>query len=245
MKLLLVTDKEETRNKFIGHFEKLGYDLIFYNNPLKAMDNLTEISPDAVLFNSEDFPRHWKPFLQVLRQLFEREKSVFVILKGESFDEEEAMKAGSLGVNAVISESFENREEMVQLENILARYIIHNDLRGPRRFSTTKFEDVEFLFNHPENYSLLTGQVIDLSFDGLKFSPDSPQLCADIKEGTDMPACSLRFGEFVCSVGVRVIRNNKTISFRFSSFDEADRDCFIDFLDNLAYKNLALTKDSE
>ena len=235
MKLVLVAAGEETRNKVYNHFEKLGYDLISYNNPLKAMDNLSEIMPDVVLFNAEDFPRHWKPFLQVLRQLGDRTKSVFIILKGESFNSEEALKAGSLAVNGVISEDFDSEEELMQLENILSRYIIHNDLRGPRRFSRNVYDDVEFLFNHPVKFTMLTGTVSDLSFDGLRFEPDSPQLTADIKEGTDISACSIRFGEFVCSVGVRVVRNNKSISFRFSEFDEADRGCFIDYIDSLIY----------
>jgi len=235
MKLLLVTAREETRTVVFHHFEKFGYDIISYNNPLKAMDNIAEITPDVVLFNAEDFPRHWKPFLQVMRQLSGRDKSVFVILKGTSFNNEEALKAGSLGVNGVISEDFDSEEDLIQLENILSRYIVHNDLRGPRRFTKGIYEDVDFLFNHPENFTMLTGAVTDLSFDGLRFEPDCPQLTTDIKEGTNIPACSIRFGDFVCSVGVRVVRNNKSISFRFSDFDESDRGCFLDYLDSLVY----------
>ena len=235
MKLLLVTAREETRTVVFNHFEKLGYDLISYDNPLKAMDNLVEISPDVVLFNAEDYPRHWKPFLQVMRQLFQRGKSIFIILKGNSFNNDEALKAGSLAVNGVISENFDSDEEMMQLENILSRYIVHNDLRGPRRYTKGSYEDVEFLFNHPVNFTMLTGSVSDLSFDGIRFEPDCPQLTSNIQEGTNIPACSIRFGDFVCSVGVRVVRNNKSISFRFSSFDEADRGCFLDYLDSLIY----------
>ena len=237
MKLLLITARNETKDKVITHLNKLGYDFIVYDNPLKALDNLTEIDPQAVLFNAEDFPRHWKPFLQVLRQNSPREKTVFIILRGHSFDHEEALKAGSLSVNGVISENFDDKEEISQLENILSRYLIHNDSRGARRFSTGSYENIEFLFNHPDNFKLISGAVEDISFDGLRFSPDSPQFTADIKEGTDIQACSIRFGNFVCSVAVRVVRNNKGISFRFTEFDETDRECFIDYLDNLVYKN--------
>jgi DNA-binding NarL/FixJ family response regulator len=242
MKLLLVTAKEESRDRIYAHFSRLGYDIIIYDNPLKAMDNLSEITPDAVLFNAEDFPRHWKPFLQVLRQLFKREKSVFIILKGTSFNDEEALKAGSLSVNGVISENFNSPDEINQLENILSRYLIHEDSRGPRRFPTDMSNNVEFLFNHPENFKLITGSVSDVSFDGLRINPDHPQHTSDIKEGSNIHACSIRFGDYVCSVGVRVVRNNKSISFRFIDFDESDRDCFIDYLDSLAYKNHVAVK---
>ena len=242
MKLLLITAKDDTRDKFFNHFERLGYDIITYDNPLKAMDNLSEIAPNAVLFNTEDFPRHWKPFLQVLRQLFDRESSVFIILKGDSFDNEEAMKAGSLSVSGVISENFESKDEIIQLENILSRYHIHSDSRGPRRFTADIYRNVEFLFNHPENFTLITGSVSDVSFDGIRITPDHPHHTSDIREGTNISACSIRFGDYICSVGVRVIRNNKSISFRFIDFDESDRDCFIDYLDNLTYQQHAAVK---
>ena len=134
MKLLIVTAKMRPRDRIFSHFNRLGYDIIVYDNPLKAMDNLSEVAPDAVLFNAEDFPRHWKPFLQVLRQLFDRESSVFIILKGGLFDSEEAVKAGSLSVNGVISEDFTSEEEIIQLENILSRYLVHDDSRGPDDF---------------------------------------------------------------------------------------------------------------
>lgn len=237
MKLLLVTAKDETREKIFKHFERLGYDIINYDNPLKAMDNLEEVAPNAVIFNAEDFPRHWKPFLQVLRQLFKREDSVFIILKGDSFDNEEALKAGSLSVSGVISENFESSDEILQIENILSRYLVHDDSRGPRRFKAGLYSNVEFLFNHPENFTLITGAVSDVSFDGIRITPDHPYHTSSIREGTNIPACSIRFGDYICSVGVRVVRNNKSISFRFIDFDESDRDCFIDFLDSLTYKN--------
>lgn len=242
MKLLLITAKEITRDRIFTHFNRLGYDIIIYDNPLKAMDNLPEIAPNAVLFNAEDFPRHWKPFLQVLRQLFKRESSVFIILRGESFNDEEALKAGSLSVSGVISENFDSSDEITQLENILARYLVHEDLRGPRRFSSEMYSNVEFLFNHPDNFKLITGSVCDLSFDGLRLNPDHPQHTSSIKEGTNIPACSIRFGDYICSIGVRVVRNNKNISFRFIDFDESDRDCFIDYLDSIAYKSNSALK---
>ena len=166
MKLLLVTSKENTKEKVYSHFYRMGYDIIIYDNPLKALDNLAEIEPQAVLFNAEDFPRHWKPFLQVLRQLYPRDKSVFIILRGESFDDEEAVKAGSLSVSGVISENFQSPDDIQQLENILSRYLIHSDARIARRFNTELYKEVEFLFNHPVNFKLITGNVSDVSFDG-------------------------------------------------------------------------------
>lgn len=234
MKLLLITSNDKTKEKVKSHFKLLGYDIIVYDNPLKALDNLYEISPQAVLFNAEDFPRHWKPFLQVLRQLFKREESVFIILKGELFDDDEALKAGSLSVSGVISENFENSEDINQLENILSRYLVHKELRGAPRISSGMPRDTEFIFNHPLNFKLITGKIVDVSFDGFRFEPDLPQFTADIKEGVNIPFCSLRFGDFTCSIGVRLVRNNKSLSFRFTDFDEADRDSFIDFLDGIS-----------
>jgi len=34
------------------------------------MDNISEIQPELVLFSAEDYPRHWKIFLKVLRVFY-------------------------------------------------------------------------------------------------------------------------------------------------------------------------------
>ena len=67
MKLLLVLSSDETYNH-ISHFVKpLGFELIRYNHILKAMDNIDEIEPAAIIISARDFPRHWKIMVQFVR----------------------------------------------------------------------------------------------------------------------------------------------------------------------------------
>ncbi|MDR1588437.1 MAG: hypothetical protein LBS57_13370, partial [Treponema sp.] len=34
-------------------------EIIHYSQALKAMDNIEEINPDAIIISACDFPRHW------------------------------------------------------------------------------------------------------------------------------------------------------------------------------------------
>jgi hypothetical protein len=42
-------------------------DCIRYSSPLKALDNIDEITPDKIIINTIDFPRQWKVIAAFLR----------------------------------------------------------------------------------------------------------------------------------------------------------------------------------
>lgn len=68
MKAMLVIEKDSIKHKVVEHLAPQGFVFIHYTNPLKAMDNIDEVAPEIVLFSAADYPRHWKPFLQLFRQ---------------------------------------------------------------------------------------------------------------------------------------------------------------------------------
>src|SRR6056297_3862262 len=103
MKTILVIEDQETKERISRHLMPLGFDFIHYLNPVKALDNIDEIEPDLVIFSAEDFPRHWKPFIRLLRAKHSKEEAVFILLTGENFSSEEASKATILDVNGMIS----------------------------------------------------------------------------------------------------------------------------------------------
>ena len=107
MKILVVAEKEHILQSIKKHLPPLGFDFIFYNNPVKALDNLAEISPELIIFSAEDYPRHWKPFLKVLRNSFSHEKCIFIILKTSYFSFEDAEKSIFLGANGLVDEDLE------------------------------------------------------------------------------------------------------------------------------------------
>ena len=67
------------------HLEPLGFDHVRYRQVLKAMDNIDEINPDAILISAEDFPRHWKTLVKHVRNEHQRDKVSIIILKGTHF----------------------------------------------------------------------------------------------------------------------------------------------------------------
>ncbi len=67
MKALLVVEDDAIADAVRYYLQPLGLDVIRYRDPLKALDNLDEINPDAVIMSARDFPRHWKTIVVNLR----------------------------------------------------------------------------------------------------------------------------------------------------------------------------------
>lgn len=240
MKTLLVAEKETTREALKGHLTPLGFDLIHYRHPVKAMDNLDEIEPDLVLFSAEDFPRHWKPFIKLLRQGRTREETAFVLLTSESFAFEEAAKAEHLDVNAILSENPQDRDEIRKLEDIVTRYSTIKEERTDLRYLPSERDNIEFLFSHPKNYRLVTGVLFDLSPRGAAFIPDDPKATADIPSGTTIFRCSIRIEQARYHLACRVVRNSTRMALKFLDPSAELEELIIEFIDRRAERELEL-----
>ncbi len=215
MKILLVIERDTLRDAIIQHLSPRGFDFITYSNPVKAIDNIPEIAPDIVIFSSVDFPRHWKPFLKVLRLFKSRDESIFVLLKSENFSVEESTKAAILGVNAIIPDNLEDPLSIQQLKDIFSRFTPASENRLDRRYLGVIAKDIEFIFNHPISLQIVTGILTDISLGGISFKPDVPRLTQDIMEGIVLENCTLRINENFYMIPVKVIRNNIQISLGF------------------------------
>jgi len=237
MKSLLIADKETTLETLTRHLKPMGFDFIHYRNPIKAMDNIDEIAPDLALFSAEDFPRHWKPFLKLLRETRTKEQTLFVLLTGPLFSYEEAAKASHLGVNGIVSESFDRRE-MTRLEEIFTRYRIIKDNRNDHRYFPEPYDNIEFIITHPTTYSLVTGTILDLSLYGIRFKPDNPVITQNLGKGTLLPLCSLKVEDFILSVQIRIVRHNGILALQFLPLDDDARDAITTFIDQKAERQL-------
>ena len=237
MKSLLVADKDSTLEILTHHLKPMGFDFIHYLNPIKAMDNIDEIEPDLVLFSAEDFPRHWKPFLKLLRETRTKEQTLFILLKGSLFTYEEAAKASHLGVNGIVSENFD-RKEMSRLEEIFTRYSIIKDNRIDQRYFPEPYDNLEFIITHPTSFALITGAILDLSLDGIRFKPDNPLLTQNLGKGTVLPICSLKVEDAIISIQSKVVRKNGVLALQFMPIDEDTRDIIISFIEKKAEREL-------
>ena len=238
MKTLLIIEQDNTKDQIIEHLAPRGFDFIHYRNPIKALDNIEEIKPDLVIFSAVDFPRHWKPFITLLRSFFLKDESVFILLKGDHFMEEESTKASALEVNGIISDDLMNPEVIGQLEDIFSRFNVIDDKRISRRYLSSVTRDLEFIFTHPLSPSLITGEITDISLGGISFLPEAPQITQDIREGTIITNCTLRLKESFNTISVTVIRNNNILSLGFHNLDQDLREELMEYFHEIPEREL-------
>ena len=236
MKALLVADKDSTLESLLHHLTPRGFDLIHYRHPIKAMDNIDEIDPGVVFFSAEDFPRHWKPFLTLMRESIPKERTTFVLLKGEVFSADETKQAEHLEVDGIIRENLSDRKEFSRLEEVLSRLETLNEERGEPRYIPSDADDIEFIFTHPQTFSLITGAVFDLSANGVAFVPDDLSLVKSIPVYSEIRHCSLRISDKHLSFQARVVRNAEQMGLLFSDLEEEQQQSITRFIEQRAKK---------
>ena len=245
MKILLVADKDTIRESLLTHLKPRGLDLIHYRNPIKAMDNIDEIEPDIVFFSAEDFPRHWKPFMQLLRESYSKEQSFFILLKGENFSFDEAAKAKHLQVNGIIKEDLEDRKEFRRLEELLVKYSRLEESRGGSRYIPEENDNIEFIFSHPETLSLITGAIFDLSEGGIAFDPDDPMLTGEIASGTIIPFATLKIEDNQISCSCITVRNEGRLVLHFIDLEQEQIDLILAFIERKSERELQTATQKE
>jgi hypothetical protein len=222
MKVLLVTERDDLKEKIGTFLHSFGTEIIQYWNPIKAMDNLDETAPDAVIFSARDFPRHWKIFLVFLRAGFSKEKVPFILLKGGDFDFDEASKATILNANAILDENLDNPDEIARIKDILSRYekidplpLTPTHTGSSASYVPTSDDRIDLLFTHPENYFLVRGVVKELTASNLLFQPSFPEKTRDLTPSTIISSVSFRIGELIRQVDLKVVENSGDLLFRF------------------------------
>ena len=233
MKLLLVLASEDTHNHIALYVGPLGFEIIRYNNVLKAMDSIDEIDPQAIIISARDFPRHWKTMVQFVRNERSREVCPIIILKGDNFPVEEVSKSSFLGVSGIVTEALDNSTEIDRLQRILSRYVPVDEKRRARRFYVEPWHKFGFVFSHPQNDVLITGGIKNISSVGLSFLPDNPSLMRDITLNMELKECSLRSGEVLLSPLCRLVRTGRIISIDFISFPGEEQDIHAKYIENL------------
>ena len=224
MKALIVIDSDPAYNLVSFYLRPLGFDFVRYRLPLKAMDNVDEVDPDAVLISAEDFPRHWKTLVQFIRTERDKKRTAIVILKGSTFSYEDAAKASFLGVNGIASENLDDPEEIDRVQSILARYKSVKNGRSARRFRPGDWERLEFILSSPDSGAIVTGRIVSISNTGLAFESDSAADLARFPAGTEFPDCSLRVDDAILSASCSLVRTEPDVAFTFTGMDAADKE---------------------
>jgi hypothetical protein len=199
MKVLLVADREELKCFLENELALRGAQLVHYWHPIKAMDNVAEMTPDLIIFSARDFPRHWKTFLVYFRAGSPSAAKVpFILLRGESFPDDEAKKAEYLAVTDIIPEALDSAD----LQR-LKKYIVPG--KDPVH-QPADSEKADILFSHPESLILVQGRVREVSAAELTFSVLLPELCSDLQPQDVLQDCSLSIFNTLITVDLEIIK---------------------------------------
>lgn len=234
-----VIDNDGVREKLEKHLHPVGIDFVHYTNPLKAMDNLVEISPALVFFSAQDFPRHWKSYISMLRGLKPYDNSVFVLLTGSEFSIDEVTKATSLDVAGIFSEVLNSSELELVLE-LLKRYNLVMDHRMNRRYSPKEFDTIKLILTHPKTMKFVFGVVQDLDAQGIAFHPDELPSTVDLINGDRIPVASLLLEDDVLFPSLQVTRNNKILALKFDGLSDKDNTTIREFIEHYSQRALRI-----
>ena len=223
MKALLVIDSDSVYKLVTYYLNPLGFEFVRYRTPLKAMDNVDEVDPEAVIISAEDFPRHWKTIAQFIRSDRNKEKTTIVVLKGPTFSYQDAAKAAMVGVNGIASDDLTNPDELERLQNIFARYRPIRNRRSARRIRPVDTDRVAFLLSVPGTGAIVSGKVVSLSATGFAFDPDDSGMLVEMAVGTEFSECSLRIDDAILSPSCRLVRTNPTFAFAFAFTESYER----------------------
>jgi len=245
MKFMLVSESTTLKPFLQKHFAMQQAEVIHYDNPIKAMDNLDEVDPSVVLFSATDFPRHWKPFLIFLRNTYGRHESVFILLIGESFSEEEAAKAEHLEVNAVVDEDLSNQRAVERIRGIITRYRHDSDVRRAIRYLPGTEDGIRFAFTNPYTFEIIGGRVVDISTGGLRIDPIDPRVLDTLDPDTVVTAASLRLGDAILGVKLRLVRAVETAAFEYIDLPLETEQTIADFITKLVATAFENSEENE
>ena len=140
MKALLLVEDDLKALEIEACVKPVGFEVIRYRNPLKALDNLDEIAPDAIIASALDFPRHWKIIADVVRAACDRHSCSIILLRGAHFGADEADKASHLGVNGIVSDRLSEPHARAALVRILGRYAKLRESRASERVEVAEWD---------------------------------------------------------------------------------------------------------
>jgi len=218
MKALVVARGDALKNLLAYHLEPLGFEILYYNDPVKLLEELEGLEPEMVLVSAVDFPRHWKTLAKVLREKHTKEECVFVLLAG-NLPLEEAAKAAHLGVNGILGTDLTDKQQVRQLTQLFRRYRSVKDQRRFHRLVLTGKERAQLVFVHPRSSAIITGTLAEISIQGAGFRPADAESTADLRRGEQIPLAALRIGEEVVTLACRVSRNRGELGLQFTSFE--------------------------
>ncbi|OQY37266.1 MAG: hypothetical protein B6229_08705 [Spirochaetaceae bacterium 4572_7] len=200
---LLYLGKSPYNNKFKSLTKSLNIEIIAYKNPLKAIDNLTEIEPTILYFIKDDFPRHWKIVLSSLREKFSEQLTLF-ILCGE-LDDTERKAFSYLKGSAIIETGDDSINSFKKSISQISNKELKNQIYYPEK------SQILLGFVKPTDFSFINGEISELNSDNIEFIPDNLEDLTDLKIGSKINSTSLSMGDVVITIDIEVKNISNTL----------------------------------
>jgi len=212
MILMLVKGETPLTKELSRQLAPYGISVVHYRHPIKALDNLAETEPRIVLYDVQDFPRHWKILAKYLREEFPKDEVIFLLVTGTTLPLEEANKALYLGVNGILHHDGEAATLARNIREVFLRYgtfdVSTNGGAPALATAASGHAPMAFLFRHPRRKHLVTGVLVRLEEKAATFKPDFAHEIADLAVGEALHGCSLRLEEALLTLDARVTLNS-------------------------------------
>jgi hypothetical protein len=208
MILMLVKDQMASAIELGRRLAPYGVSVVSYRHPLKALDNLEEVQPSIILYDLQDFPRHWKILIKYLREERTKNEVVFLLVCHGPPPLEEANKALYLGVNGILQDNGSVEILAKNIREVFLRYgtfEVETESRVPVEGADVP---LAFLFRHPRDKHLVTGTIVKYDGQWATFKPDFPHEVADLSEGEILAGGSLRLAENLVTLDATILKNS-------------------------------------
>lgn len=201
MKALIVSESKHETALIETYVKQAGYEHITYGWFLKAMDNIEEISPELIIINAVDYPRHWKVLAQYVKSF--QHMQIILFASETYFDEEEQKKADFLGIKGVVT-GF-SPEDISKFNSLV--------LEEKQPVPCKDEGKGTLLFLHPVDETIYTGCITSLSSNELTITPDK---LTQLDPGDIVEDMALKTMDGIKGVQAEVIQAQKdSITFAF------------------------------
>jgi hypothetical protein len=106
VKVLLVTANPDALTCLRSQPTLSGCLFVHYAHPLRALDNLAAIDPDVIVWNADDYPRHWKMARVFCPPRPASEPTALFLVTDKGLGEEEENKAQFLEIDDLVEDGF-------------------------------------------------------------------------------------------------------------------------------------------
>ena len=194
MKVMLVSPEPSDYKSLQAILDKAKHpaeNIFHYANPIKALDNIEELSPDIVFWNAASFPRHWKLLIPIYG-ISSSKAGKLVIFADTQLDETEIEKAEALGVADIIQTGISGPESQDLIPSIMPDMKASSPKPGAlsAQYRPQKSDKLAMTMTHPLSFKLIQGQVLALSSNSLLFKPR--KAVTNLPLGTIFKGCHLK-----------------------------------------------------